>query len=221
MNIGDTYGRWNAGGSLQIDYALPYGLTFTSITALRQTVNEDFNVHADIAGEFGDTLPANILDRNLVPYFDRTVSEEARIASPAADAVNFVAGVYFSSTDTHDEIDQTGQLGVPLGAFEFRRLINTYIHQQNYAAFGQVDWKITSALKVFVGSRSRITHDDLSDRSFNSFPDAFAPFIYTGDTGIFLSRPGQFLHPRGGRPLRRRADTLPSRNQRRRSGKTQ
>ena len=200
VNIGNTYGRWNAGGSLQIDYALPFGLTFTSITALRQTVNEDFNVHADIAGEFGDSLPQNILDRNLVPYFDRTVSEEARIASPAGNRLNFVAGAYYSSTDTHDEIDQTGQLGVPLGALEFRRLINTYIHQQNYAAFGQVDYKITPALKVFVGGR--VTHDDLSDYSFNSFPDAFpaGPYIYTGDTGFFSVLPVNSCTLAGGVP---------------------
>lgn len=180
VDIGNTYGRWNAGGALQVDYNWD-GYLFTSITALRQTVNEDFNVHADIAGEFGDTLPQNILDRNLVPYFARTWSEEFRVASPADDPINFVAGVYYSKSDTHDLIDQTGAFGLALGGLEFRRLINMFINQQNYAAFGQVNWQATDALKVFVGGR--ITHDDNSDLSFNSFPAG--PFIYTGDTGFF------------------------------------
>ena len=198
VDIGNTYGRWNAGGALQIDYSLPHRLTFTSITAVRQTANEDFRVHADIAGEFGDTLPQNILDRNLVPYFLRTFSEEARIASPAADRLNFVGGLYYSQTFAHDEIDQTGQLGVPLGPFEFRRLINIYNHQENYAAFGQVDWRATPRLEFLVGGR--ITHDDLSDFSFNSFPDPFNPFIYTGDTGFFSVLPVNSCTLAGGVP---------------------
>lgn len=198
VDIGNTYGRWNGGGALQIDYRLPYNLTFTSITAIRQTVNEDFNVHADISGEFGDTLPQNILDRNLVPYYARTLSEEARIASPAADRLNFVAGLYYSQLFEHDEIDQSGQLGVPLGPFEFRRLINFYVHQENYAAFGQVDWRATPRLEFLLGGR--VTHDDLSDFTFNSFPDPFNPFIYTGDTGFFSVLPVNSCTLAGGVP---------------------
>jgi iron complex outermembrane receptor protein len=200
VNVGATYGRWNAGGSLQIDYDLPLGLTFTSITALRQTVNEDFGVHANLSGEFGDTLPENILDRNLVPYFDRTWSEEARIASPASDPVNFVAGFYYAHTDTHDEIDQTGQFGLALGPLQYRRLINIYINQQNYAGFGQVNWQATSNLKLFAGGR--VTHDDLSDISFNAFPDAYpaGDYIYTGDTGFFSVLPVNSCTLAGGVP---------------------
>ncbi|HEY1709546.1 MAG TPA: TonB-dependent receptor [Rhizomicrobium sp.] len=206
VNLGDTYGRKNAGGSLQIDYN--WGdLAFTSITALRQASNEDFNVHANIAGEFGDTLPQDVLDRNLVPYYAQTWSEEARVASPATDPVNFVAGLYYSKTDTHDEIDQVGALGTdpppvapfpPPGGIQFRRLINMFIHQQNYAAFGQVNWQITPALKVFAGGR--VTHDDVSDFSFNSFPDAFAPYVYTGDTGFFSVLPVNSCTLAGGVP---------------------
>src|SRR5213076_816888 len=107
-----------------------------------------FDVCSSDLGEFGDTLPQNILDRNLVPYFSRTWSEEFRVASPAEDPINFVAGVYYSKSDTHDLIDQSGTFGIPLGGLEFRRLINMFINQQNYAAFGQVNWQVTDALKV-------------------------------------------------------------------------
>ena len=200
VSIGNTYGRWNAGGAIQIDYALPLGLTFTSITAIRQTVNEDFKVHGDIAGEFGDTLPQNILDRNLVPYYDRTISEEARIASPANQPINFVVGFYYSTTYTHDEIDQSGTFGIPLGGLEFRRFYDMWIHQDNYAGFGQVNWQATPKLRFLVGGR--VTHDDLSDLSINRFDDAFppGPFIYTGNLGFFSVLPVNSCTVAGGVP---------------------
>jgi len=195
VNVGDTYGRWNAGGALTIDYV--WGdLTFTSITALRQTVNEDFDVHDTIAGEYADTLPQNLLDRNLVPYFARTWSEEVRVASPAEDPINFVAGLYYSKTDSHDEIDQSGQFGFALGALQYRRLIDMYIHQQNYAAFGQVNWQVTDDLKLFFGGR--VTHDDNTDLSHNNFPAG--PYIYTGDTGFFSVFPVNSCTVAGGNP---------------------
>ena len=198
--IGQTYGRWNDGGAVQVDYELPNGLTFTSITALRAANNEDFSVHGDIAGEFGDTLPQNILDRNLVPYFDRTWSEEARLASSPTDRLNYVVGFYFGDTYTHDEIDQTGAFGLALGPLEYRRLINMFIHQDNYAGFGQVNWQATSQLKFFAGGR--VTHDNLSDFSFNSFPDAYptGDFLYTGSTGFFSVLPVNSCTVAGGVP---------------------
>ena len=77
---GNVYGGQRGGGAIQIDWDFWRGLTLTSITALRQHVTGDFSVHADIAGDFGDSLPAseNILKRNLVPTYLRQFSEELR-----------------------------------------------------------------------------------------------------------------------------------------------
>ena len=198
VDIGDTYGRKNFGGSLTIDYAFGNGLTFTSITAFRKTFNEQFGVDADIAGEFADTVPANLLDRNLVPYVAKTWSEEARIASSVSKPLSFVAGVYFDATDTRDEIDQTGTFGINLGGLEFRRQPTYIIHQRDYAAFGQVDWRVTPNLKIFVGGR--VTHNDLSDLAFNSFANPAGKYIYTGDTGFFSVLPVNSCTLAGGVP---------------------
>ncbi len=101
---------------------------------MRQHVTGDFSVHADIAGDFGDSLPAseNILKRNLVPTYLRQFSEELRVASPAEDRFNYVVGGYYANTATVDGVDQAGQLGIPgLGALEFRRFETIWGHLIN------------------------------------------------------------------------------------------
>lgn len=199
VNPGKTYGAERGGASLQIDYRVGrYQLT--SITAARKDDTEDFAVHADLAGAFGDTLPQNILDRNLVPSEVQTVSQELRVASPAEDQLNFVAGLYYGSTASKDEIDQTGQLGVPLGTLEFRRFNTVESTLRNYAAYGQVNFRATNSLTAFLGAR--VTRDNLSDYSFNQFPDAFppGPYIYTANTGFFSLFPINTCTVAGGNP---------------------
>lgn len=197
----DTYGRKNYGASFTIDWEFADDLTFTSITALRKTRKGSFGIDADLAGDFADTVPANLLDRNLVPYVSKTWSEEARIASSTAKPLSFVVGVYYADTDTRDEIDQSGTFGINLGGLEFRRNPIFVIEQHDYAAFGQVDWRIASDLKVFVGGR--VTHNDLKDFSFNSFNRAFpaGPYLYTGNTGFFSVLPVTSCTLAGGLPF--------------------
>ena len=201
VDEGDTYGRKNYGGSFTIDWEFAGGLTFTSITALRKTRKGEFGIDADLAGEFADTVPANLLDRNLIPYVSKTWSEEARISSSTANPLSFVAGVYFASTETKDVIDQSGTFGIPLGTLEFRRKPTFIIDQRDYAAFGQVDWRITPDLKVFVGGR--VTHNNLKDFSFNSFDRASpnGPYLYTGNTGFFSVLPVSSCTLAGGLPF--------------------
>jgi iron complex outermembrane receptor protein len=202
VDEGDTYGRENYGGSLSIDWEFAEGLTFTSITALRKTRKGEFGIDADLAGEFADTDPANLLDRNLIPYTSKTWSQEARVSSSTDNALSFVAGVYYAKTDTVDVIDQSGTLGFNLGGLEFRRNPTFFINQRDYAAFGQVDWRITPALKVFVGGR--VTHNNLKDFSFNSFDRSVTdggPYIYTGDTGFFSVLPVNSCTLAGGLPF--------------------
>ncbi len=202
VDEGDTYGRENYGGSLAIDWEFADGLTLTSITALRKTRKGEFGIDADLAGDFGDTVPANLLDRNLIPYTSKTWSQELRIASSTANPLSFVAGVYYAKTDTLDVIDQSGTFGINLGGLEFRRNPTFLIKQRDYAAFGQVDWRITPALKVFIGGR--VTHNDLKDFSFNSFDrsvTAGGPYLYTGDTGFFSVLPVNSCTLAGGLPF--------------------
>lgn len=201
VQTGNTYGRENGGAALQLDYSFWRDLTLTSISAYRKTLNEDFDVDGDLAGEFGDTLPQNLLDRNLVPYWDRTFSEELRVQSPSTDVVNFIAGLYYSKTDSRDRFDQSGKLGAPLpGLLEFRRRTDDSISQYDYAAFGQINYRITPQWQAFVGGR--VTHDHLSDYSVNSFPNALpgGPFIYLGNTGFFSTFPINTCTLAGGNP---------------------
>ncbi len=208
-STGDTYGGKRGGGAIQIDWTFWRGLTLTSITALRQHVTGDFGVHADIAGDFGDSLPAddNILKRNLVPTYLRQFSEELRIASPAENRLNYVVGGYYSDTATVDGVDQAGQLGIPgLGALEFRRFETIWGHLVNYAAFGQVNFNVTPKFILLAGGR--VTHDNLSDFSFNQFPGSTTAtppnppgnFIYTGNEGFFSVYPVNSCTVAGGDP---------------------
>ncbi len=198
---GNTYGRENSGAALTLDYNFWRDLTLTSITSIRHTLNEDFDVSANLAGEFGDTLPQNLLDRNLVPYWERTFSEELRVQSPASDRLNFVAGMYFSRLDSHDRFDQAGAFGLALPpGTEFHRQTENYIHSYNLAGFGQVNLRFNPQWQAFLGAR--VTHDHLSDFSINSFANAFpaGPFFYTGNTGFFSTFPISTCTLAGGNP---------------------
>jgi iron complex outermembrane receptor protein len=201
---GNTYGRDNGGAALTLDYSLWRDLTLTSITAWRKSLNEDFDVDGDLSGEFGDTLPQNLLDRNLVPYWARTFRQELRLQTPNTDTVNFVAGLYYSKDDSHDRFDQAGALGVPLPPpLEFRRRVENFISSYSYAAFGQVNFHLTSKWQTFLGAR--VTHDHLSDLSYNTYPGSVTgvppgPYIYTGNTGFFSVFPVSSCTLAGGDP---------------------
>lgn len=199
VDPGQTYGAERGGASLEIDYRLG-NYHLTSITSARKDDTEGFSVHADFAGAEGDTLPLNILQRNLVPSEVKTVSQELRVASPSDDRLNFIAGLYYGSTVSKDEIDQAGQLGAPLGTSEFRRLNTVESTLRNYALYGQANYSAAKDLTLFLGAR--VTHDQLSDYSFNQFPDAApgGPYIYTANTGFFSLFPINTCTIAGGNP---------------------
>jgi len=200
VNRGNVYGAERRGGSLQVDWSFLGGYTLTSISAFRDDVTGDFGVDGDFGGGFADTLPTNILQRNLFPTSLRMFSEEARIASPAKDRINFVAGLYFSKIQSHDHIDQAGAFGLDLGGAEFRRVDDVKSDAKNYGAFGQVNFEATDALRFLVGAR--VTHDNLSTFSINSFPDAVpaGTFLYTANTGFFSLFPINTCTLAGGNP---------------------
>lgn len=199
VNSGNVYGAERGGVSLQIDYRLGR-YRVTSVTAARRDDTGDFGVHADLAGASSASLPQNILNRNLIPSEVKTVSQEIRVASPSEDALNFVAGLYYGSTVSQDQIDQGGQLGVPLGPLEFRRFNTVESTLRNYAVFGQTNYRATGRLTAFLGGR--VTHDNLSDYSVNQFPEAYpaGPYLYTANTGFFSLFPINTCTLAGGNP---------------------
>jgi iron complex outermembrane receptor protein len=213
VNTDGVYGEQGGGASIQIDWNFWRDLTLTSITAERLSQN-GADVDGDLAGSAGDGLPAtlNVLKRNLTPTFLRQFSEEARVQNSAGDRLSFVAGAYFSHLSTQDIIDQAGQLGlgflIPPGA-EFRRFDTVVSDQTNYAGFGQADFKVTPNFILLAGVR--VTHDNLSDFSFNQYPRAAftdfpfgfvgqGPYVYTGDVGSFSQFPISSCTGAGGVP---------------------
>ena len=73
------------------------------------------------AGEFGDTLPQNLLNGNNVPTWVRSFSQELRISTPSTGPFFFTLGGYFDDTTSNDLVDQTGTFGIPTGGLIFRR----------------------------------------------------------------------------------------------------
>ncbi|MFT3727897.1 MAG: TonB-dependent receptor [Terricaulis sp.] len=152
--------------SLQADYDLN-GYTLTSISAYSRHTRGSFS-YIGFGGD-SDFLSENILDTNLTPEADRILSQELRITSPADQPVEFVAGLFYSTTSQHDQVIQGGGLGLPLSLllpfppFSIGRVNVIDIDQRSFAAFGQTTIHVTDALSLIAGAR--YSDDRLEDVS--------------------------------------------------------
>lgn len=161
------------GVSGQIDLALG-DYTVTSITA-----NRWYNLgNFDYIGQAPDSdlLPRDILNTNLSATKYETFSQELRIASPAGQTVEFVAGAFYSDTDSRDRVTQAGglgtlNLGAPFGfqptwlvangfqpgpygpTTRFGRRTTIDFEQRSLAAFGQATINVTDQLSLIAGGR--------------------------------------------------------------------
>jgi iron complex outermembrane receptor protein len=144
------------GLSAQIDYQIG-DYTLTSITADRQ--------YGSTKDTDSDSVALDLLDQNFVHEYDNQVSQELRIASPAHQTLDWVAGLYYYNFDYKYVGEQSGTLGlapVPL-------LLDAplqKIHEYSYAAFGQATWHVWRGLSLLAGLRE--TRDDIS--TTGSFP---------------------------------------------------
>ncbi|MCC6850738.1 MAG: TonB-dependent receptor [Rubrivivax sp.] len=144
---GDLFSRTiSSGASAQVDWTRD-GYTLTSITAYRKWKERDGN-DADLS-----VLP--IFDLN---YGDNDVSQfsqELRLASPAKNPVNWVAGLFWYDLDLTGNYSQGGTLGqawLPPGMILATHPSNT-IRTRSAAAFGQVNFDLTEQLRLFAGAR--------------------------------------------------------------------
>lgn len=150
-----TVTRYGVSG--QIDYDLPGGYLLTSITANRW-VN---------SGKFGDYRACCDVDSLSAPFFaiggtpssDKVFSQELRVTSPAHQLIEFVAGLYGSSTHTYDEVFQAGTLGLLPDIAYTARQQSIDVGQKSYAAFGQATFHVTDQLSLIAGGR--LTHETL------------------------------------------------------------
>ena len=152
------------GASLRVDYDLS-NMTFTSLSAYRAN---DYDFSDDLSG-----LPDPDFIRNLngANQQSNQFSQEFRLASDNDGAFSWVGGVYFftESVDRFEFFDIVGGPilgpdGNPLGApgtnltvFTGFANFNQDVSSQSYAAFGQVNWNLTEAVKLTVGGR--VSHD--------------------------------------------------------------
>ena len=162
------------GLSGQIDYTLPGDYVLTSITANRWREGGKFGYF----GKGGDTdlLNTDILSTNLAPAKVETFSQELRLTSPKGDRVEFVAGVFFSDTASHDVTFQAGGLGLLPPPLKAARGAATDVYQRSYAAFGQATLHASEKLSFIVGGR--YTDEFIKDSAVAFTPAQIAALGY-------------------------------------------
>ncbi len=143
---GEIYSHTISKGlSAQVDWTVR-GHTLTSITGYRKWDEDDGN-DADLS-----VLP--IFDVNSGGNDVAQFSQELRLASPAEDRFNWVAGLYWYDLDLVGTSSQGGTLGVPLPAGMI--LVNHQtrdIETGSFAVFGQANFNLTEQLRLFAGAR--------------------------------------------------------------------
>jgi iron complex outermembrane receptor protein len=174
--LGETPGadlRVYAGASGKIDYSLG-NFTITSITAYRDNhYLLDFDA---------DQTPIDLFDRDGGPQSYRQFSEELRLTSPAGREFEYVAGLYYFSSEYDTHLIAGGPFLAPLGipgTVIADSIAN--VSSRDYAAYAQGVYHVTPAFRLRVGGR--VTHDDLSLFYSNySDPASQLPLAFFGQT---------------------------------------
>lgn len=174
------------GFSGQIDYDLN-GYMLTSISAYRHRMAGDFDFRGP--GSDSDFLSTDILSTNLTPERLKTVSQELRLTSPAGRKVEYVAGLFYSKTDQHDQVIQAGGLGLLPAPLRIGRISIIDIESRSMAAFGQLTYHVTDQFSLIGGAR--YTDEKLTDDA-RSLTSTTTPSL--NDYGFIFS-PGFYLAP--------------------------
>ncbi|MGO9931916.1 MAG: TonB-dependent receptor [Steroidobacteraceae bacterium] len=182
QNVNSHVKDENGGTSITTDYSLAGGYTLTSITAYRKWQNDQDQDYDQIS-TLTPAFPA-VEDHGYLSFYQ--VSEEARIASPKGQFIDYQAGVYYlQAVDTELYQRNVVQLIVPnvvanYGSSSFGT------HADNYSVFGEANFNFTDSLRAILGARAiRDTLAYTFDR-FSSSPVAVpaiaTSFASTGST---------------------------------------
>jgi iron complex outermembrane receptor protein len=139
------------GVSGQIDWSLPGGSTLTSISAYRTSKQGPNSVNIGMSDTYDKVY-------NFDPHLNaRQVSQELRIASPAKQALEYVAGLFYADS-TNDKDSITSILPNPaLPSPPVPRSIATDSIQHadltTRALFGQATYHVTDATALIAGLR--------------------------------------------------------------------
>lgn len=166
-----TYDNESWGFSGQVDWLFG-DHTVTSISSFRRYLQQ---------GELDvDGMPGNYYNNGNV-FDNRVFTQEVRIASPGGEDLEYVAGVFYSTSDVHNFLTQiigadalasvatSGNLGLSL-CTNLGLCLNDLVSLNNpnqydaslksSAVFGQVTYRLFDSLRVIGGLR--YTHDDIS-----------------------------------------------------------
>jgi iron complex outermembrane receptor protein len=142
----------NGGTSLQVEWNLSNDLLLTSITAWRQWRNAINGYDYDQLSSPIGFLP-KISDDGRVRF--EQASQELRLLSPKGGLVDFVAGAYFMHSSDRErytrEVTRLPSVDEPAlldsGTNHFGAA------NDNYALFGEMNFNVTSRMRVFAGYR--------------------------------------------------------------------
>jgi iron complex outermembrane receptor protein len=137
-----------AGGSVLVNWTLPNGLLFTSITADR--IN-NFNLDND-----DDAGPITLTHSHFIDE-SAMFSQEFRLTSAAGKVYDYVAGLYY--LDENVRFNRHTAV-VPAPEEDLGILDAGKVGTRSYAAFGNVNYHLASAWTLGVGLRYTIDRKD-------------------------------------------------------------
>lgn len=192
---------WQGGSSLEANWNLDGGYTFTSISGYRYW---HFIPRND-----ADLTDASAIIHSGVEVHDRQFSQEFRLASPTGESFDYVVGAYlFNQNLGNKTISQFGPQadlflsGVNRNIFNNARTqTNGKIETDSFALFGQANWHLTERLDLTVGVRG--TYEEKEARVHRFAPVGGAPLtgalaaarqaqmgaLDTGDFGLHNAAP--------------------------------
>ena len=130
--------------------------TLTSVTGYIET-DEDTNWDVDATSiDFFTT-------QRVQDYYQ--FSQEFRAAGDLSDSVNYVAGLYYFYSQY--SLLQRSRFGAFLGGGTPTQFADH--NAQSYAAFADVDWKLTERLRLSLGGRYTSDHKKLHNRFLGGF----------------------------------------------------
>lgn len=136
------------------DLDLGGGYTLSSVTSYRDVMN---STQMD---PFLSNSPLLFLQRLLDDESFSQFTQELRVSSPSENRLSFVAGLFYYDFKIED-IQTQNFFGLPTpGVSAAIRLMTTRNSLQNYAAFGELTFKVTPQFRIIAGVRQ--SHDKVT-----------------------------------------------------------
>lgn len=164
------------GASASVNYQMPNGFSVDSISAWRR--------QQLFEAEDGDSTPIPIIITPEYRVNEDEYSQELRLSSPVGEMLDFVSGLYYLHTQANsvNTFVYPGNFPLP-SSNPGPDYTLAAIRSQAYAAFGQVNWHLTSRLTLTGGARYNIEEKNLNYRETGTsdycclFPSSYYPLL--------------------------------------------